>query len=282
MMRRRDFLKILSAGVLTFGMTPEVMGAMAVSSRHGRSPMEEESVRDYLYKMQHYNEPHPEDSYLEVDKLCLLESTVKRLRRLQRTIGHGNFLLLSFDEALHSARSYGRVGPFTRKETDFLEMIFYADGNAYGFNGEKPQKNLTASIPRSEVKKIPGSGNYLFQGRPLEMYNQIRKELGDDVILTSGIRSVIKQCLLFLNKAYRYGGNLSLASRSLAPPGYSYHSVGDFDVGQVGLGSDNFTERFARTKVYRRLKEDGFLKLRYCRSNLLGVRFEPWHIKVCS
>jgi LAS superfamily LD-carboxypeptidase LdcB len=95
------------------------------------------------------------------------------------------------------------------------------------------------------------------------------------------VRSVIKQFLLFLNKAYRSKGNLSLASRSLAPPGYSFHGIGDFDVGQTGFGPYNFTARFVTTPVYQMLKERGYLKLRYPAGNLLGVRFEPWHIKIC-
>ncbi len=53
--------------------------------------------------------------------------------------------------------------------------------------------------------------------------------------LTSGVRGVAKQFILFLAKAEANGGNLSLASRSLAPPGYSYHGVGDFDVGEKDL-----------------------------------------------
>jgi LAS superfamily LD-carboxypeptidase LdcB len=90
----------------------------------------------------------------------------------------------------------------------------------------------------------------------------------------------MKQFMLFLNKAYQNQGNLSLASRSLAPPGYSFHGIGDFDVGQIGFGIDNFTERFTTSEVYRRLSELGYLTLRYTEKNLLGVRFEPWHIKM--
>jgi D-alanyl-D-alanine carboxypeptidase len=85
-----------------------------------------------------------------------------------------------------------------------------------------------------------------------------------------------------LNKARKNNGNLSIASRSLAPPGYSFHGNGDFDVGQVGFGAANFTERFANTEVYKKLNELGYLKLRYPQKNLMGVRFEPWHIKVST
>jgi len=100
------------------------------------------------------------------------------------------------------------------------------------------------------------------------------------VVLTSGVRSVIKQFMLFLTKAYHHDGNLSLASRSLAPPGYSYHGVGDFDVGQIGFGVDNFTARFVETDVFQRLADLGYIDLRYQQDNPWGVRFEPWHIKI--
>ena len=106
--------------------------------------------------------------------------------------------------------------------------------------------------------------------------------MGRQAVLTSGVRSIIKQTLLFLNKAKKTRGNLSMASRSLAPPGFSYHGIGDFDIGQAGYGISNFTERFATTKVYKRLYKLGYTKFRYNKNNLLGVRFEPWHIKVKS
>ncbi|MCK5517135.1 MAG: D-alanyl-D-alanine carboxypeptidase family protein, partial [Desulfobulbaceae bacterium] len=75
-------------------------------------------------------------------------------------------------------------------------------------------------------------------------------------------------------------GNLSLASRSLAPPGYSYHATGDFDVGQKGFGGGNFSEEFTTTPVFKRLARRGLVEYRYKRDNMLGVRYEPWHIKL--
>jgi len=71
-----------------------------------------------------------------------------------------------------------------------------------------------------------------------------------------------------------------MASRSLAPPGYSFHGVGDFDVGKKGYGIDNFTEKFTKTDVYKKLNDLGYIRFRYHQDNYLGVRFEPWHIKV--
>jgi LAS superfamily LD-carboxypeptidase LdcB len=150
----------------------------------------------------------------------------------------------------------------------------------YGFFGQKPLEKITDRISKNEIVKMPHNGNYLYKGKSLETYEEIKKQVGEDVILTSGIRGVMKQFLLFLNKAYLKEGNLSLASRSLAPPGYSFHGKGDFDVGQLSLGADNFTARFATTEVYQRLCDLGYLKLRYPQDNMLGVRFEPWHIKI--
>ncbi|UCG21751.1 MAG: M15 family metallopeptidase, partial [Deltaproteobacteria bacterium] len=238
--------------------------------------------KDYLHKMRNFNVHHHGDVRLDTRQFQLLKSCVNRFKRVQRTVGHGNFYLLSFDEAIRIARSYSRVGRFTRAELDFLEMIFYFDAANYGFFGKKPVKNITDQVKRREVVKVPYTGNYLYRGQPLQTYKQIIRGIGDGVVLTSGVRSITKQFLLFLNKAYGSEGNLSLASRSLAPPGYSYHGIGDFDVGQVGLGADNFTERFTTTSVYKRLNEKGYVRIRYPLDNLLGVRFEPWHIKVNS
>jgi LAS superfamily LD-carboxypeptidase LdcB len=139
---------------------------------------------------------------------------------------------------------------------------------------------MTDRVRKRDVTKIRGTGNYIFKGVALETYEKIMEDLGDQAVLTSGVRSVTKQFMLFLNKALKHKGNLSLASRSLAPPGYSYHGVGDFDMGQVDFGADNFTERFTTTEVCRKLEDLGYVNLRYQRNNSLGVRFEPWHIKV--
>jgi hypothetical protein len=282
-MKRRIFLKTLAtltvvAGTGSLGragMLPPVasVAPAAVDDRH---------LRDYLNKMRRFDRPHGRDIRLDPQRMPVLQSSLQRLRRLERTVGHGNFYLLGFDDALAVARNYSRVGPFTAGEIAFFEEIFYEDGALYGFFGEKPFRNLTDRVPKEQVVKIPHTGNYLYRGRPLELYRKIRKDVGDTLVLTSGIRSVIKQFVLFLDKAWRSEGNLSLASRSLAPPGYSFHGIGDFDVGQRGFGCANFTDRFTETDVFRRLKRLDYVHLRYRIDNLLGVRFEPWHVMVSS
>ncbi|MBF0190088.1 MAG: D-alanyl-D-alanine carboxypeptidase family protein [Magnetococcales bacterium] len=287
-MDRRRFLKFLTAG--TIGALPfgqEAWAAAASSRSPGPLPKSkatpdsrDDDLDSYLHKVRYFNEDHPDDVFLKEEQLNLLLSSVKRFGRIQKMVGFGNFYLLDFDQAVYIARTQTEVGPFSVEELNFLEQLFYASASEYGFYGEKPLRNLTDRIPMQEVVKLQGTGNYLFRGQPEAIYQHLRKELGDQVVLTSGVRSVIKQFLLFLTKVADSNGNLSRASRSLAPPGYSYHGVSDFDVGQAGLGALNFTERFVTTPVFRRLRDLGYLRLRYPRDNLLGVRFEPWHIKV--
>jgi len=79
--------------------------------------------------------------------------------------------------------------------------------------------------------------------------------------------------------------NLSAASRSLAPPGYSWHAHHDFDIGLRSgkLKPYNFRKEFITTPLFVTLFSQGFIHLqdlRYRQENELGVRFEPWHIRV--
>lgn len=279
-MKRRDFLKTLAFGFIGMNIAPEVLaGNTGAASAFPRTNLDDH-IKDYLQKMEHFNEPHPDDIVVPESDYRTFISTVERLRRLEKTAGHGNFYILSFDAGLSIARKYSDVGEFTAEEISFIEKVFYSDASNYGFFGKKPLDKLTDRIKHKNVIKVPYTGNYLFHGKAMETYEEIRKKVGEQVILTSGVRGVMKQFLLFLNKAHECSGNFSLASRSLAPPGYSFHGRGDFDVGQVGFGAANFTERFTTTEVYHILSDLGYLKLRYPQKNLLGVRYEPWHIKL--
>ncbi|MBF0588043.1 MAG: D-alanyl-D-alanine carboxypeptidase family protein [Magnetococcales bacterium] len=295
-MNRRKLLKTIAAAGTGLG----VMGSSGLAGAAGllesgfdvqmfgsyfRQESEDDlqrQIKTYLKKVRSFDDHYTDDVFLGSEKLRMLRSVASRLKRLQRVVGHGNFYLLDFDDALKISRRYSRVGKFTPKELDFLEMIFYETAAPYGFFGEKPLKNLTDRIPRREVVKVRGTGNYLYRGEPVRMYKRIRRDVGPNVVLTSGVRSITKQFFLFLQKANATHGNLSQASRSLAPPGYSFHGIGDFDVGQRGFGYQNFTDRFVTTKIFKRLAELGYIRLRYPRDNMLGVRFEPWHIKVVS
>jgi len=282
-MRRRDFIKAVSAGVVLGTVDPFSFVSAAQLYRQARGFSRSDidvSIKDYIHKMQNFDQPHPGDIILEKKSLPLLHTCVSRLKRLQRTVGHGNFHLISFDDGMAIARNYSKVGRFTREELDFLERTFYTDSEEYGFRGDKPINKMTIRIKKSDVVKIPRTGNYLYRGVPQELYENIRKHVGDKLYLTSGIRGVMKQFMLFFNKADKNKGNLSLASRSLAPPGYSFHGTSDFDVGQIGYGALNFTGSFTSTEVFKKLDALEYVSIRYPKDNLKGVRFEPWHIKV--
>lgn len=279
-LERRDFFRYAKLGLMAGAASP-LMGAGFSSTN--------EHVKDFLWldKKSSKDEiitdikmPERKDVILSGQEYKTLKKTLYRLKRIQKTVGYGHFNVVSFDEALKIAGRYSRVGTFTQDELSLLEKLFYENANVYGFYGEKVLSSLTADIKTNETKKIPYTGHYLYRGRAEAMYQEIKKDLGNNIILTSGVRGVVKQMYLFLNKAVKLKGNLSQASTSLAPPGYSFHGIGDFDVGKVGFGYRNFTSEFAETDEYKKLMDLGYIKIRYFEGNPFGVRFEPWHIKV--
>ena len=282
-MNRRDFIRIAALTGLGLGLSSrQALAQLAMLTPRDAAAVHDARLQDYLDKMRNFERPHPDDVFVDAGEFPLLQSCAERLGRLELVVGYGFFHLLSFDDALGYGRNYERVGAFTKTEIAFMEKIFYADARSYGFLDDKPLKNLTHAVSRSQVVRIASTGNYLHRGDSFDAYQKIKKSVGNRVELTSGIRSIIKQYRLFLNKAYQSGGNFSLASRQVAPPGYSYHGFNDFDVGQAGFGDLNFTECFTSTDAYRRLADLGYLNLRYPRDNLLGVRYEPWHIMVSN
>ncbi len=251
--------------------------ASSASDLKDKSQVAQSSIED---KVRNFENNFTDDIYLLENEFALLESVTLRLERVQRVVGHGYFNVLDFDQLLQYAKSYNSVGAFTPEELVFIEKIYFTQASDYGFLGVKVTDNLTTKIARSEIVKIPYSGHFLFKGESLNYYETLKQDIGPNVILTSGIRSNVKQLHLFLSKARASGYNLSKASRSLAPPGHSYHGIGDFDVGRVGWGALNFTNQFADTDEFKRMQDLGYVQIRYTEDNRLGVRFEPWHIKV--
>ena len=251
------------------------------------------------YRRDHYHRPKPEpeaplsetepsverakkagDIILSPERLRLLKSATERLKRAQSVVGYGNFNLLSYDDYLRCANRYVNVGAVPTAEIEFLEELYDRNAADYGFLGEKVLTRISETIDIRDVVKIPGSGHYLLKGRSLMSFERIRRDVGESMVLTSGVRGMAKQFYLFMSKATKTGGNLSEASHSLAPPGYSYHGAGDFDVGKSGYGLKNFTPAFAMTEVYERMIGLGYVKERYDPANPFGVRHEPWHIKI--
>ncbi|MFT4677098.1 MAG: D-alanyl-D-alanine carboxypeptidase [Patiriisocius sp.] len=234
----------------------------------------------YLNKMSNFERSYDEDIFLTEQQRRLLADSFMRIDRVQSLVGHGNFTVLGFDDMIRYARRYDSVGAFSEAELEFLEQLFFDDVERYGFYGEKVIDSLTAVVNVKGLSKVAHTGHFLFRGESEKTYAKIRKDVGSSLVLTSGIRGIVKQTHLFLAKTIQSEGNLSLASRSLAPPGHSFHGIGDFDVGKVGYGARNFTADFSDTTEFRKLVELDYLDIRYPEQNLLGVRYEPWHIKV--
>ena len=272
-MNRRIFLQLGLAGAASVGA-----GGLYMISQP--SSQQENRPVDNLARNQNFENNYSNDVFLAQAHSSSFVSVLHKLEQCEKLVGHGNFNLLGFDDFLRYARYSPDIGALDKKEQDFIESIFHFNASDYGFYGEKVMQKLTDDIQRKDVSKIAGSGHYLFNGQALKLYGQLRKEVGDSLVLTSGVRSMMKQLHLFLAKTEQCQGNLSRASRSLAPPGHSFHAIGDFDVGRFDLADKNFTEEFARTREYQRLCELGYVTIRYPRDNKLGVRYEPWHIKV--
>ena len=237
-------------------------------------------VAGYLRKIRNFDAIFASDIYLDSKYESLLLKTTQHLTRVENYMGHGNFNLMGFDEMLRSGRNFRQIGQFGQDELNFIEEVFFVNPNRYGFFGKKISREITETIAKKDVAKVKNSGHYLLRGESLNLYNKIKGDVGEQIILTSGVRSIVKQIHLFLAKTVAANGNLSRASRSLAPPGHSYHGVGDFDISKIGYGARNFTADFSATEEYRKIAGLGYVDIRYPTDNLFGVRFEPWHIKI--
>lgn len=221
-----------------------------------------------------------QDVILNAEDIKLLYAVDTRLKRLRRFIGFANFNIISLDQALYYARNYSSIGEFTKLELALIEKLFYTEPNKFGFYGEKTVEKITQKIATRDIHKIPHSGHFIFKGKPLDDYNRILKDVGDNLILTSGIRNVVKQLSLYISKVKSLNGNISKASSIIAPPAYTYHAISDFDVGKKGWGNRNFTSDFARTEEFYKMQKLDYVSIRYTINNKDGVRFEPWHVKV--
>lgn len=241
---------------------------------------QELAIRDELEKVKNFNSDFSDDIFLAKEKTSVFKSALKRILRVQKTIGYANFNLVSFDEMLLYSQRFPNIEKFTKVELQLIDELFFFDANKYGFYGDKVITDLTSKINKKDTTKISGSGHYLFHGDAMVKFHQLQKDVGPALILTSGVRGVVKQLQLFLAKLASSNGNLSMASRSLAPPGHSYHGIGDFDVGKKGFGHFNFTAKFSTTEEYKKLIKLKYIDLRYTKENEIGVRYEPWHIKV--
>ncbi|MAV92488.1 MAG: hypothetical protein CL676_13800 [Bdellovibrionaceae bacterium] len=260
----------------------EDMGEVHSHEELSVQELSDELLKDAQAKSLYFSQDFPDDIFFHGEKYALVQAMAVKFRLVQRHVGYGNFNVIGMDEFFLLSERIPEIGGVSSKEKAFLEELFYFDAKKYGFLGDKVFISFTDSLKKRELEKVPYTGHFLRRGDSLEIYNKISKNVGESITLTSGVRALAKQFHLFLEKAIDTKGNMSKASRSLAPPGYSFHGQNDFDVGKKGFGLRNFTNDLAHTDEYKKLLDLGYIKIRYTKSNVLGVRFEPWHIKVES
>lgn len=220
------------------------------------------------------------DIYLSYQEYNTLKTLNKRLKRLSRYIGYANFNIVSFSDSLYYGRNYSKIGDFTKDELSLVDKLFCENPNQYGFYGSKTCSDINNIVSDKDIVKISHTGHFLFKGAAVEDYEKLKKDVGQTLILTSGVRNVIKQLSLYANKLYHNGGNITQATIQIAPPAYSYHTISDFDVGRIGWGYKNFTDAFALTMEFEKMKKLDYISMRYKKNNSDGVRFEPWHVEV--
>ena len=237
---------------------PEVVGGDATVGRA-------------VAKARDFDRSYDDDIWIEDERWDLLVRTAARLDRSQRY--HRPRPLQpprAFRTLLAFGRSFHDIGDFETDEIELLEELFQADARRYGFLGEKTDHLARgrATGARSQAhRRAPATGCC----RAPRSRSTSRSAATSATASYSppGVRGLAKQYHLFLTKAVATQGNLSQAARSLAPPGYSFHAVGDFDIGKLGLGSDNFTDRFAETDEFKKLIDLGYVDIRYSGSQPL-------------
>jgi hypothetical protein len=275
---RRGFLELLVRG----------SAAVALAGIGGSLAAQDKSFDDkYFQKIANPNETAEGDIFAAEKQMQLTKSCLKRFDRFFRKYGYGNFAIMNFDEVFEKASA---SSSFNSAEKRFMEELFSRDAAEYGFLGKKPMTNFTQSVSEKEIAEEKQNGQFLYKTAAEIFFQKMMTEVEKynanaqnkiDVILTSGLRGIPKQMHLFLNKLDEVKGNLSAASRSLAPPGYSWHGAGDFDIGKKGFGG-NFEPEFETTEEFKVLTNLGYLTIRYDRKNCEGVRYEPWHVKVAQ
>ncbi|MBX2810051.1 MAG: hypothetical protein KTR20_15640, partial [Cellvibrionaceae bacterium] len=180
----------------------------SMDSNRGQTPSVHSPMDKPVNKSIDFARDYADDLFVSAEDAGVLLSVFSRLQRVQNTIGYGHFNIVGFDQALAYAKRYSAVGEFTSQELTFIEKLFATNAHTYGFYGDKVSPQLTQVIKKADTVKIPVSGHYLFQNASLAYYQKLRKEVGESIILTSGIRGNVKQLYLFIAKAVSVKGNL--------------------------------------------------------------------------
>ena len=127
-------------------------------------------VEQYLKKIRHFDAIFASDIQLDPRYESLLLRTAAHLVQVESYTGHGNFNLMSLDEMIKAGKNFPKTRAFQADELNFIEEVFFANPNRYGFFGKKVSRDITDFIPKKDVAKISNSGHYLLKGESLNLY----------------------------------------------------------------------------------------------------------------
>jgi hypothetical protein len=215
-----------------------------------------------------------------------LRALADRLAAVERHMGAGRFSVTDYPAvfALGAAHAALRLSPAERAT---LDALFALDARRFGFAGPRASASLEATLPVSSLVTTRGSTARVYPPAAA-LVARLQAAGCARLVVTSGVRGIPKQTLLFVRKVLQGGGTgwdfaraYATAARSVAPPGYSFHATGDIDVGESGAGPEvNFSERFVQTGTYRCIAAQPGVRWRYPPGNEAGVMHEPWHLAV--
>lgn len=131
-----------------------------------------------------------EDLYIAKKDYDVFQSVRNKLKLVQTYIGYGNFNIINLDTMLRISKNASNIEEFTKAEIDFLEFIFYYNPSSHGFFGERISNNITDTIDKKIITKIPRTGHYLFKGKAEKTYYEMTNDVGSSLTLTSGIRKI--------------------------------------------------------------------------------------------
>lgn len=253
---------------------PSVEGFLAAFELNaGQGPLD----ADYFSRMSAADKPYDGDRYLEPSELSVAREVIDRLRAVEAHVGHGRFNTLGFERVFKVASDLPSAR-FSVPQIRFMRALFVRSNAFFDYRGARVSEDFLAHHDAEDLVHYPEDGDYLIDGEPSRRFDALKQKLGNSLVLLSGYRGHPKQMLLYLDKVVASDGNLSLASRNRAPAGYSYHFSGDFDIGDRRLGDANFSRQFLKSPVYQATLQSDEWAQRYPHHNVLGVRFEPWHI----
>jgi D-alanyl-D-alanine carboxypeptidase len=253
---------------------PSVEGFLAAFELNaGQGPLD----ADYFSRMIAADQPYDGDRYLEPSELAFARKVIDRLRAVEAHVGHGRFNTLGFEKVFKVASDLPSAR-FSVPQIRFMRALFGRSNTFFDYRGARVSEEFLAHHNPEDLVHYPEDGDYLIDGEPSRRFDALKQKLGNSLTLMSGYRGHPKQMLLYLDKVVASDGNLSLASRNRAPAGYSYHFSGDFDIGDRRFGDANFSRQFLKSPVYQATLQSDEWAQRYPHHNVLGVRFEPWHI----